>query len=128
MLAPLLERQALLARSAQRDQELHAASERRLRRLAFDLHDGPLQELAALGADLQLARKQVAGVLEDPLRPVVLGRFDDLAARLQEIDETLRELSHSLESSSVVDRSLPEILGREVAGSTGGWGSRRASP
>jgi signal transduction histidine kinase len=116
VLAPLLERQALLARSAQRDQELHAASERRLRRLAFDLHDGPLQELAALGTDLQLARKQVVGVLEDPLRQVVLGRFDDLRARLQEIDETLRELSHSLESSSVVDRSLPEILGREVAG------------
>jgi signal transduction histidine kinase len=115
VLAPLLERQALLARSAQRDQELHAASERRLRRLAFDLHDGPLQDLAALGADLQLARRQVAGVLDDPLRPVVLGRFDDLGARLQEIDETLRELSHSLESSSVVDRSLPEILGREVA-------------
>jgi signal transduction histidine kinase len=115
VLAPLLERQALLARSAQRDQELHAASERRLRRLAFDLHDGPLQELAVLGADLQLARRQVAGVLDDTLRHVVLGRFDDLAARLQEIDETLRELSHSLESSSVVDRSLPEILGREVA-------------
>ncbi len=116
VLAPVLERQALLARSAQRDQELHAASERRLRRLGFDLHDGPLQELAALSADLQLARKQVAGVLDGPLRSIVLGRFDDLAARLGEIDESLRELSHSLESSSVVDRSLPEILGREVAG------------
>ena len=113
-LAPLLEREALLARSAQRDQELHAASERRLRRLGFDLHDGPLQDLAALSADLHLARRQVGGVLDAPLRTIVLGRFDDLAARLGEIDEALRELSHSLESSSVVDRSLPEILGREV--------------
>ncbi len=113
-LAPLLEREALLARSAQRDQELHAAGERRLRRLGFDLHDGPLQDLAALSADLHLARRQVGGVLDAPLRTIVLGRFDDLAARLGEIDEALREISHSLESSSVVDRSLPEILGREV--------------
>jgi signal transduction histidine kinase len=113
-LAPVLEREALLARSAQADQELHAASERRLRRLAFDLHDGPLQDIAALAADLQLARRQVAGVLEDGLRSIVVGRFDDLAARLTEIDHSLRELSHSLESSSVVDRSLPEIVRREV--------------
>jgi signal transduction histidine kinase len=115
VLAPLLEREALLTRSAQRDHELHAASERRLRRLGFDLHDGPLQDLAALGTDLHLARRQIGGVLDLPLRSIVLGRFDDLAARLGEIDEALREMSHSLESSSVVDRSLPEILGREVA-------------
>ena len=114
-LAPVLEREALLARSAQADQELHAASERRLRRLAFDLHDGPLQDIAALAADLQLARRQVAGVLEDGVRAIVVGRFDDLVARLTEIDHSLRELSHSLESSSVVERSLPEIVRREVA-------------
>src|SRR5205814_514844 len=38
----------------------------------------------------------------------------DLGGRLGEIDQTLRELSHSLESSSVVDRPLPEILNREI--------------
>jgi signal transduction histidine kinase len=114
MLAPVLERDLLLDRSTSRDQTLHSASERRLLRIGFDLHDGPLQEIAALAADLRLARDQLDGSLEGSLRAILLGRFDDLGGRLAEIDQSLRELSHSLESSSVVDRPLPDVLHREV--------------
>jgi hypothetical protein len=35
----------------QRENELVAAGERRLMRLGFDLHDGPLQELVALAEE-----------------------------------------------------------------------------
>ena len=40
------------------------ASERRLTRLGYDLHDGPLQELLLVGEDLSLFRTQLAVVLE----------------------------------------------------------------
>ncbi len=114
MLSPVLEREVLLARSILRDQQLHEANERRLVRVGFDLHDGPLQELAALADDLRLARDQLADSLTGRLRTILLGRFDDLEARLTEIDRSLREVSHSLESSSAGVSSLPETLRREL--------------
>jgi signal transduction histidine kinase len=115
MLASVLERDLLLGRSTFREQQLHLANERRLLRVGFDLHDGPLQDIAAFGSDLQLAREQLSEALTGRLREVLLGRFDDLGGRLAEIDQTLRELSHSLESSSVGNASLPDSLRREVA-------------
>ena len=115
MLTTVLERELLLGRSASREQQLHQASERRLLRVGFDLHDGPLQDLAAFAADLRLAREQLSETLTGRVRSVMLGRFDDLAGRLAEIDQTLRELSQSLESSSVGTASLPDTLRRELA-------------
>jgi signal transduction histidine kinase len=115
MLASVLERDLLLGRSASREQQLHLANERRLLRVGFDLHDGPLQEIAAFASDLRLARDQLSQTLTGPLRSTLLGRFDDLGGRLAEIDQTLRELSHSLESPGVGTAPLPDILRREVA-------------
>ncbi|MFL5953781.1 MAG: sensor histidine kinase [Gaiellaceae bacterium] len=116
MLAPVLERDVLLDRSASREQQLQMASERRLLRVGFDLHDGPLQDVAALASDLRLAREQLSDSLHGRLRSILLGRFDDLGARLADIDQTLRELSHSLESSRVGTSPLSETLRRELAG------------
>ncbi len=116
MLASVLERDLLLGRSTLREQQLHQASERRLLRVGFDLHDGPLQDIVAFACDLQHAREQLSDALTGRLREIVLGRFDDLGGRLAEIDQTLRELSHSLESSSVGSASLPDTLRRELAG------------
>lgn len=115
MLASILERDLLLGRSASREQQLHQANERRLLRVGFDLHDGPLQDIAAFAADLRLAREQLSQSLTGRLRAIMLGRFDDLGGRLAEIDQTLRELSQSLESSSVGTASLPDTLRRELA-------------
>ena len=116
MLAPILERDMLLDRSTTREQQLQQANERRLLRVGFDLHDGPLQDLAALASDMRLARDQIAGTLRGRIRSIILGRFDDLDGRLNHIDQTLRELSHSLESSSIVDRPLGDVLQRELDG------------
>jgi hypothetical protein len=44
-LAPVLERASLFDRRVHRERDLVAAGERRLVRLGFDLHDGPLQEI-----------------------------------------------------------------------------------
>jgi signal transduction histidine kinase len=114
MLSLVLEREVLLDRSTAREQKLQSANERRLVRVGFDLHDGPLQDIAALASDLRHVRDQVAAALGGNLRTVMLGRFDDLGGRLADIDQTLRELSHSLESTSAIDRPLGEILQREL--------------
>ncbi len=115
MLAAVLERDVLLGRSASREQQLHQASERRLLRVGLDLHDGPLQDIAAFAADLQHARHQLAETLTGRLRAILVGRFDDLAGRLSDIDQTLREMAQSLASSSVGTAPLPETLRRELA-------------
>jgi signal transduction histidine kinase len=65
---------------------------------------------------MRLARDQIAGTLRGRVRSIILGRFDDLDGRLNHIDQTLRELSHSLESSSIVDRPLGDVLQRELDG------------
>ena len=54
--APALDKLALLERNESRERRVAASLERRLARLAFDLHDGALQSIAALTADVRLLR------------------------------------------------------------------------
>jgi signal transduction histidine kinase len=114
-LAPLIEFDALLGRNASRERSLTGASERRLTRLGFDLHDGPMQDIAAMAADLRLFQKQLAPLLENNKDSVVaLGRIDDLEARLVSVDEELRELARSLQSPAGLRIPLDEALKHEV--------------
>lgn len=113
-LGPVLEREHLLQHSAERERMLVSASERRLMRLGFDLHDGPIQDVLALAADVRLLQQQVHPFVLEEHREQAHGRFDDLTARLVELDRQLREIAHSLETKSVVSRPLGEILHREV--------------
>jgi signal transduction histidine kinase len=113
-LTPLFERDMLFERHAARERSLVSGGERRLVRLGFDLHDGPLQELVALAEDLRLARTQVASVLDDPQRSLVVGRFDDLEARLGSLDRGLRDIAHSVRSTSAIEQPLEHALRSEV--------------
>jgi signal transduction histidine kinase len=110
--APLLEEELL--NQAQADNRA-TALERRLRRLAFDLHDGALQELAALGAELASIRHQVVPLTEAEKRDRVDGRFDDLQARLVGIDGTLRGLLLTIDGSGEPLEALDTKIAREVA-------------
>jgi len=94
---------------------LVAALERRLRRLAFDLHDGALQELAALGAELGSVRRQVVPLIDREIRERVDGRFDDVQARLVSLDQTLRTLLASLGGTGEQLEALDTRIAREVA-------------
>lgn len=114
-LTPALEREALLELSTERERALVGASERRLMRIGFDLHDGALQDVAALGGDLQTVRSRLGAVLDEEIRDRVLGCFDDLAARVGEIDGTLRDLARSLESRTLVAQSVEQVLKREAS-------------
>jgi signal transduction histidine kinase len=113
-LTPVVERGNLLERSSARERTLVAASERRLTRLGFDLHDGPVQEVLALGAEVRSLQADVYPFILDSHRELADGRFEDLVARTAEIDHQLREISHSLETKSVMSRPLGEILHREI--------------
>ena len=113
-LTPIFERELLLERSAEREHILVTAGEQRLMRIGFDLHDGPIQDVLALGADVVHLREQVYPFILDTHRERAVGRFDDLLARTVELDRQLREISRSLESRSIVSRPLGETLHREV--------------
>ena len=114
VLAPVLERNMLLERNAARERALVEASEKRLLRLGFDLHDGPLQDIAALAADVRLAQAQVEEHVSGRARRLVSGRLEDLEAQITEVDRTLRELARSLEPTSVLKRPLVDVLRHEV--------------
>jgi signal transduction histidine kinase len=99
----IAEREFLIQRSAAREHSLVSASERRLSRLGFDLHDGALQHIAALSADLR------------QLRPVSGPGIAPVESRLSELDRVLRELAHSLEPASLLRRPLSRVVETEVA-------------
>jgi signal transduction histidine kinase len=113
-LSPVLERETLFERNAERERELVSASERRVLRLGYDLHDGPLQEIVALAEDLRLARAQVISLLDEAQTRLVTGRFDDLEARLVSLDRGLRDLAHSARPTTALERPLEDALLNEL--------------
>ena len=114
-LSPAIERTRLLERRSERESALLETAERRLARLGFDLHDGPVQEVFALGSELRLFRAQLGRVLGGNRHAAILqGRVDDLEARLIALDGELRSVARSLETPTVLRTSLPELLRKEA--------------
>lgn len=113
VLGTILEREKLIGRNVTAERILSQIHERRLTRLGFDIHDGPLQDLAMLGEDAQLLRRQLSDVLCDDVREIVLGRLDDLQAQLASLDSDLRLISSSLQSP-LTGRPLREALASMV--------------
>jgi signal transduction histidine kinase len=103
MLGAILERDALLAGNAASERALVQSSERKLTRLGFDLHDGPIQNVAVLAEDLRLLRDQVEVVVRNPRhRGLIGGRLDDLDAQLAALDDELRRISNEVHAASVL--------------------------
>jgi signal transduction histidine kinase len=113
-IAPLLERASLFDRRMQREHDLAAAGERRLMRLGFDLHDGPLQEIVALAEELRTAATQISSVVPADYKQRVNGRFNDVHARLGALDESLREFAHSIRSTTAVARPVVDAVQSEL--------------
>jgi signal transduction histidine kinase len=115
-LTATVERASLLSRNALREKTLLEASERRLSRLGYDIHDGPIQDLSMLAGDVRLLRRQLErGLLIDAPREVLVGRLDDFDARLNGLDRELRELALSLDRAGATDLPLAEALRRQIA-------------
>jgi len=104
VLALVLEREALLERNRERERSLVEASERRLARLAFDIHDGPIQIVAALGLELRLLGDDGS---DAPGRDRALRELNE---RLAALEAELRELTQTLEPTSIARRPLDASL------------------
>src|SRR6266511_5374260 len=114
-LIAFVEKDRLLERNEDRERSLIEATERRLVRLGFDLHDRPLQDLAALVAETRLLREQLAQAPSlDQHRRLVIGRFDDFEERVLAIESDVRALVQSLESGALVHVPFFEWIGRGV--------------
>jgi signal transduction histidine kinase len=83
---------------------------RRLLRLAFDVHDGPLQSLAAAGFGLNDIQERLSQLpIEPALRDGVTEMVAEIVHELAETERTLRGLVSTLEEAR------PEIpLAREI--------------
>jgi len=87
------------------------AARRRLVRFGFDLHDGVLQDVAALGTDLHLFHDQLeTSLIGHEHASRLAGRVEDVIARLVVIDKGLRAVATSAESSSLLQGPLTSML------------------
>jgi signal transduction histidine kinase len=112
---PSLEGELILQANADRESTITSSLERRLTRLAFDLHDGALQVLAALATDLASARLQILPVVGEEYRERVAGRLDDLQAQLLGLDKSLRSLVQTVRGGGGGLEALDTRIAREVA-------------
>ncbi len=111
VLDAILERDALIAGNAASERALVESSERKLTRLGFDLHDGPIQEVAVLAEDLRLFRSQLEIFLGTPgQRELVRGRMEDLDAQLVALEAQLRQLSNEVHAPVLLNRPFTRAL------------------
>ena len=81
--------------------------------LVYDLHDGPLQSIAPLTCEAALFRQQLAQTLDGhSTRDVLLGRAEDVIARIAARADELREIA--IGASGVADVAVSTALAREV--------------
>jgi signal transduction histidine kinase len=114
-LACALGRAAALEREQPVGETLAAASERRLARIGFDLHDGPIQSLAALIAESRLFGSQLGDLLDgDERQEVVAGRVADLQALIIGLEFELRCMCRSLEAPAVLRSPFERVIEHEV--------------
>jgi signal transduction histidine kinase len=109
---------------------LHAASaalrevgDGNLARLALDLHDGALQDIASLLADVRFFRSRLESCVSSGSCPErLLGCVDDLEGRIVSIDSGLRDLICDRKGDLSVEGKLAAALRHEAnafAGRTG---------
>ena len=91
------------------------AVKRRLNRLALDVHDGPMQNLAVIGFSLgDLRRKMHALVPSDHHAGIDAG-MEQIGAELGRVEDELRALIGALEHGAVTSVPVVDAIEMEVA-------------
>jgi signal transduction histidine kinase len=114
-LSIVLERWHLLDWNQAREQALLKASEKRMVRLGYDLHDGPLQEIASLAAEIGFVRADIAPFVQESARPAINDGFENLIEQAARLEQAMRGIAQSLETSALRRESLDVLIHREVA-------------
>jgi signal transduction histidine kinase len=86
--------------------------QRRLLRLSLDLHDGPMQDLMAVGFSLERLRRDIEELPHDTHGLGV--QVDGIREQLSDIEVALREMA-SAQAGSARAESLAELVAGEVA-------------
>jgi signal transduction histidine kinase len=116
MMGAVLERNSLLAANAASERALIESSERKLARLGFDLHDGPIQDIVVIAQDLRVLRDQLEPLLaENEQRERARGSFGYVESQLMSLEDALRRISNEVRTASVLlNRPFARAL-RDVA-------------
>ena len=111
MLALAFERAQLLDGAVAQRSHLAHSAERRLSRIAFDLHDGPMQDLALLSGELKLLRDTLTTSADGKtIRRDPVALVDDALAITDATNIELRDLATSMESSAMIKKPFAEGL------------------
>ena len=113
-LAPTSERERLLKTNVASERALVRATEKRLLRLGFDLHDGPLQDLADLAAEVRRLRDELPQLARARDRQRLTPRFEALEERVVALDGALREIAQSFSGATSTQQSLDWVLRCQV--------------
>src|SRR6478672_10260855 len=93
-------------------QPVSSPAQRGLRRLSLDLHDGPMQDLVAVGFALERLRRDVA---EPPLDSRALGlQVEGIREQLSTIEGALRVLAAD-QTDRASETPLAVLVAEEVA-------------
>jgi two-component system, NarL family, sensor kinase len=86
--------------------------QRRMSRLAFDVHDGPLQELAALGYELSNLRNKTTD-LASPAAGLD-GEFERMMSQLSNVEAMLRAMMFAMEEGAAASSDLRFAVDQQV--------------
>ena len=86
------------------------ALQRRLLRMAFDVHDGPMQDLVAIGYGLRALRATVVRSRGGTSADRLGAEFDRLGVQLAETEKMLRSMMFSLEQNAAVRTDLLAVV------------------
>lgn len=111
VLGTAFQRDSLIEGNVARSDALAATAQRRLTRLGFDLHDGPLQDVAVLTGDLDtLSRRIDAALGRTPLGRELLAQLEDAVAVARFLDGDLRDLATSLDGTGLSRACFDDVV------------------
>jgi signal transduction histidine kinase len=88
---------------------------RRLTRLALDVHDGPMQNLAVIGFSLGDLKRRMQAVVPQEHHTKLDAGMEQLSAELVRVETDLRALISALEHGSVTTVPVVEAIESEIA-------------
>jgi signal transduction histidine kinase len=83
--------------------------------MAFDVHDGPMQDLIAIGYRLQTLRATMIGSRGEVAVDRLAAEFDELGDQLAGAEKTLRSMMFSLEETAAARPDLMTVVAEHAA-------------